>query len=388
MSDERNDRPMKVTALKIKNRHFSNWHSEVENRWDYDDLKADPTWCQDWISFDSCLFVAEQNRLYIGLTSIEGDIFWFFDRASRSFVSCGYKKLNHPFDAKFHRSLLQREKDGCLYAATALLHDIDRFWEAPGGAIVRYDPASGTLQQVAVPLPHIYIQGICLDQNSDVIYGIGAVPERMFSHDLKTGVSRDLGPISSGMEFVQGQNAELDDEGCTWSAWSITRAWQNSPGPDSKRLCKYDPKRERIIYFKTGLPKPGSANEYVRLDGLFNLGTGDLFASGGNGSLYRIETSSGKATWLGTPITDRASRLSSMKLGPDGCAYGVTGMEGRCEVIRFNPKTYKYELLGPVSSGEDQCWQVHDIAVTPDGTIYACENDNPRRSSFLWEIIL
>ena len=60
-----------------------------------------------------------------------------------------------------------------------------------------------------------------------------------------------------------------------------------------------------------------------------------------------------------------------MKVGPDGFAYGVTGMEGKCEVIRFNPKTDKYQLLGPVFAGEDRCWQIHDIAVTPDGTIYA-----------------
>jgi hypothetical protein len=63
-------------------------------------------------------------------------------------------------------------------------------------------------------------------------------------------------------------------------------------------------------------------------------------------------------------------------------------MEGKCEVIRFNPKTEKYDLLGPVSDGDDKCWQIHDIAVTPDGTIYACENDNPMRSSRLWEITL
>lgn len=379
---------MKATALKIKSRHFSNWHSEVENRWDYDDLVADPLWRQDWISFDSCLSVPEENKVYCGLTSIEGDIFWAFDRASRAFASCGYKRLNSPFDAKFHRSLLQRKKDGCLYAATALLHDIDRFWQAPGGAIVRYDPASGKIEKIAEPLPHIYIQGICLDEKLDVIYGIAAVPERMFSYDLNSGTSRDLGPISSGMEFVQGQNIELDDEGCAWSAWSVTRAWQNSPGPDSKRLCKYDPKQGRTIYFKTGLSKPGSPREYVRLDGLFNFGTGDLFATGGNGSLYRIEILTGKSTYLGTPIADRSSRLSSMKLGPDGYAYGVTGMEGKCEVIRFDPKTAKYKLLGTVADGEDKCWQIHDIAVTPDGTIYACENDNPTRSSFLWEIIL
>jgi hypothetical protein len=56
-------------------------------------------------------------------------------------------------------------------------------------------------------------------------------------------------------------------------------------------------------------------------------------------------------------------------------------MEGKCGVIRFNPKTDKYELLGPVVAGEDHCWQIRDIAVTPDGTIYTCENDNPFRSS-------
>jgi hypothetical protein len=379
---------MKITALKLKDRHFTNWHSEVENRWEYDDLRRDPTWREDWISFDSCLFLPEQDKLYCGLTSLDGDIFWAFDRSSRAFVNCGYKRINSPFDAKFHRSLVRREKDSCLYAATALLHDIDRFWEAPGGAIIRYDPKSGELERIAVPLPHVYIQAICLDQKLDIIYGIGAVPERLFLYDLRSSTARDLGPISSGCEFTQGQNIELDDEGCAWSAWSLTRAWQNSPGPDSKRLCKYDPRQGRTIYFKTGLPKPGSPREYVRLDGLFNFNTGDLFATGGNGSLYRIETATGKATFLGTPIEDRPSRLSSMKLGPDGWAYGVTGMDGKCEVIRFSPKTEKYELLGPVAVAEDRCWQIHDIAVTPAGTIFACENDNPYRSGYLWEIIL
>ena len=379
---------MKVTALKLKDRRFSNWRSEVENRWNYDDLYRDPAWFNDWISFDCCLFLAEKDILYCGLTHLGGDIFWAFDRGSRTFVSCGYKSLNDGFDAKFHRSLVRRESDGCIYAATALLHDIDRYWEARGGQIVKYDPAGGQLERIAVPMPHLYIQTICLDQQRGMIYGVTFTPERMFSYDLKAGIARDLGPISSGFEFTQAQNIELDDEGCAWSPWTVTRAWQSSPGPDSQRLCKYDPSTEKFIYFKTGLPKPDKESEYVKMDGLFNLGTGDLFAAGGNGFLYRIDTNTGKARYLGAPIVDRPSRLSSMKLGPDGAAYGVVGMEGNCEVIRFDPRCEKYDLLGPVIDGEQRCWQVHDIAVTPDGTIYACENDNPYRSSYLWEIIL
>jgi hypothetical protein len=207
-------------------------------------------WRKDWISFDSCLFVPDQNRLYIGLTSIEGDIFWYFDRATRAFVSCGYKKLNKPFDAKFHRSLLQRKKDGCLYGAT---RPPARHRQVLGSTRRGHRSLRSTVHEVrkhCCAIASYLYPGICLDPNLDVIYGIAAVPERMFSYDLNTGASRDLGPTSSGMEFVQAQNIELDDDGCAWSAWSITRAWQNSPGPDSKRLCKYDPKQGKIIYFQ------------------------------------------------------------------------------------------------------------------------------------------
>jgi hypothetical protein len=112
-----------------------------------------------------------------------------------------------------------------------------------------------------------------------------------------------------------------------------------------------------------------------------------MFATGGNGSIFRIDISTGYATCLGTPIADRPSRLSSMKLGRDGAAYGVAGMLGECQLIRFDPAAGRYELLGAVRDGDASCWQIHDVAVTPDGTIYACENDNPHRSSYLWEIV-
>ena len=154
------------------------------------------------------------------------------------------------------------------------------------------------------------------------------------------------------MEFIQGQNIELDAEGCAWSAWSVSRAWQNSPGPDSKRLCKYDPAQGRVQFFKTGLPS-SCGTRYERLDGLFNLNGDGLFATGGNGSLYRIDTQTGQARYLGGAIPDKPSRLSSLRVGPDGAAYGVTGMQGACELIRFDPCNGSWELLGPVRDGDN-----------------------------------
>ncbi|MDP6775424.1 MAG: hypothetical protein QGI83_01525, partial [Candidatus Latescibacteria bacterium] len=113
-----------------------------------------------------------------------------------------------------------------------------------------------------------------------------------------------------------------------------------------------------------------------------------LYASGDNGSIYRIDRETGMGTLLGTPVPDRRSRLTTLQPGPDGGAYGVTGRDGQCEVIRFDPETETYDLLGPVVDGDERCWQVHDVAVAADGTIYAGENDNPYRSGYLWEIQL
>jgi len=380
---------MKVKALRLQDVQYGNqWYDEVEDRWEYNDFLADPAWRQGWISMDCVLYNEEDDRVYLGITSFAADIFRAYDRATCEFVDLGYKRIAHPQDAKFHRSLVKWEKDGCLYAAIALLHDIDRFWEAPGGAIVRYDPKSGDLEKIAVPLPHIYIQSICLDQEQGVLYGQTLTPERMFSYDLSSGVARDLGPIGSGMAMAQGENIEMDGEGCPWCGWNVTRAWQSSPGVDSSRLCKYDPSVDKIHFFDAGLPNPDGSYGYVRVEGLFNLGAGCLYASGANGSLYRVDTETGMGTYLGTPISDRRSRLSSLRLGPDGAAYGVTGRDGQCEVLRFDPSTECYELLGPVVDGNDRCWQVHDLAVTPDGVLYAGENDNPYRSGYLWEITL
>jgi len=380
---------MKVKALKLQDVEYGNqWFDEIEDRWEFEDFRKDPAWRKGWISMDTAFYHADDDRVYLGITSFDADIFRAYDRKSGEFVDLGYGKIANPYDAKFHRSLVKWERDGCLYGAIALLHDVDRFWEAPGGAIVKYDPRSGQLEKIGIPMPHMYIQSICLDQERGIIYGFTFTPERMFRFNLADRRADDLGPISSGMCMAQGENIELDDDGCAWCGWSVTRAWQNDSGVDNFRFCKFDPQEDRIQFLDAGLPKPDGSYGYDKAEGLFNLGTGRLYASGANGSLYRIDMETGMGTYLATPIADRRSRLASIALGPDGAAYGVTGRDGQCEVIRFDPKTEKYELLGEVADGETRCWQVHDVAVADDGTIYAGENDNPYRSGYLWEIEL
>jgi len=189
--------------------------------------------------------------------------------------------------------------------------------------------------------------------------------------------------------MAQGENIVLDNNSCLWANWSLTRAWQSDPGPDAVRLCKYDPVQEQMVFFQKGLPRPDGKYGTAKAEAYFNFGDGFVYASAGNGSFYRIDPETGDATLLFTPTPDRRSRLSSMVKTEDGVAYGITGRDGNCEVMRVFYKNGTFEKLGPVATPEgDTMFQCHDIVATDDGVLYACENDNPYRSSYLWEIVV
>lgn len=73
----------------------------------------------------------------------------------------------------------------------------------------------------------------------------------------------------------------------------------------------------------------------------------------------------------------------------EGIAYGITGRNGKCELMRVNYKKGTFEELGEIKDDEGEVlWQCHDIVMTDDGLFYICENDKPYRSSYLWEIII
>ena len=385
-----NRRMRSIRSLKLRQESFGNqWVDAVLDHWHYDDFSQNHRWRQGWISFDCALYRPEEDRIYLGITSFDADIFRAYDRKRGEFLDLGYHKIANRFDGKFHRSLVQGN-DGCIYAAVALLHDVDKYLEAPGSPIVKYDPRAGTLTKLGIPFPHVYIQSLILDNQADMLYGICFPPEMLVSFDLKTGKSRNLGLVGSGIGgMTQGENIILDDEGCVWCNWSLTRAWQDSPGVDAMRFCKYDPRQQRMIFLDRGLPFPDGRYGTVKAESYFNFHDGYLYASGFNGSLYRIEPKTGNATFLFTPTPDRPSRLSSLVKTDGGMAYGVTGRKGKCELLQFNYREGTFEKLGEILDEEgNSLWQCHDILRTTDGRIYVCENDNPHRSSFLWEITL
>jgi hypothetical protein len=154
----------------------------------------------------------------------------------------------------------------------------------------------------------------------------------------------------------------------------------------------YDPEDGEIHYLDQGLPRQDGSYGYTRPEGLFNFGDGSLHVSGDSGALYRLDPDSGQAEFLFRAVdkNERRSRLASMRRGPDGLAYGVTGRDGHCDILRYDPKDGGYDLIGKLEDSEtgERAWQIHDVCLTPDGVLYAGENDNPSRSGYLWEVEL
>jgi hypothetical protein len=382
---------MRIKSLKLENHNYGRqWFDEVENRWTYADFLAHEEWKKGWISFDCALYNAGDDRVYVGITCFDARaIFQAYDRKSGQFIDLGYDRIADRFDAKLHRSLL-KHPNGRLYAAPALLHCPDRYVEAPGGAIIEFDPTTGHLQKLGIVLPHVYVQAMALDASRDVLYCQCFAPEYLASFDLHTREVRNLGLLGSGYSGpAQSENIVIDDDGCLWCAWSLTRAWQGESGPDASRLCKFDPRQDRTYFFQKGLPCSDGRLGSERPEAFFNFGDGWMYASGGNGSFYRIDPASGDAELLCTPTPNRPSRLSSLVKTGDGAAYGITGRNGQCELTRLDYRTGDFEKLGPIVDADGVAmYQCHDIVAADDGTLFACENDNPHRSSYLWEIRL
>ncbi|MCX5662172.1 MAG: hypothetical protein NTW19_21045 [Planctomycetota bacterium] len=378
----------RIRALKLKDGHFPRRQAidATYGSWDYDDFlkPANRKWRDAWISFDCLLADLERDIVWCGIATFTSDVLWAYERSTGKFRSMGYAKVGNKFDAKFHRSLLH-DNEGQVLAATALYHDPDRFLEAPGGALVSFDPQREKLRVIDRPLPHLYIQSIEIDRERNVLYGQTAYPEYFFSYDLATGKCTTLGTISGGQGLSQAETLVVDPHGTVWGCYGVCRAWANAVGSVGARLWSYHPDDKAPVYHRHGLPSLDGKG-FAKPDGVHLGPDGAVYMGSAEGALYRINSKNAKVEFIGKPAP--GARLTGMVNGHDGKLYGSCGRLGAANLFSLEPGSGKLTNLGPIFDPalEEQMYQCHNMCITPDGTIYGGENDVPWRSSYLWEI--
>ena len=382
---------MNVRALKLRDGHFPNFWQEVDPHWDYDDFKDEKgrEYFNNWISFDCLLADSVRNIVWCGIATFSGDIFYAYDRQTGTFRSLNFKQVGDEYDAKFHRALMF-DKEGIIWAATAMLHDPMQYMDAPGGAIVRFDPNSEVTEIVSRPLPHTYIQSLAIDRERGILYGQTYMHDLLFRFDISTQETRVLGSL--GINYYdttlsQAENIAVDKNGTLWGCYATNRAWGHSSGLNPYRLFRYHPDQDQLEFLKYGLPAINGSG-WDKIDGMITGADGAVYASTPPGLLCRIDPDNGKIEKIGVPGTGKLQRLSALISGPDDNIYGVSGKGGLAELFSLDLSSVKFTNWGPIYDEQinTMAWQIHDLAIMEDGTIYAGENDVPHRSSYLWEI--
>ncbi len=262
---------IKVNTYKIYDHNYTNWDTEVHNKWVYDDFISHDDYRKKWISI-TCLANDENNRnIYLGIGSFSQELLWKFNRDTKEITSLGYEKIADKYDGKLHRSLELDDK-GFLYGGVALFHDLDKQFEAKGGRIIKFDTSTKEFEILDIPVKRVYIQSIALDKEKKIIYGFGAVPEVFWKYDIAKKESKFIAYIGSGAEFCQSHCPVIDVYGRVWGTYGILRAFAFDTGPDSLRLFCYDHGKDEMNFFKHGLP-PVSGDK-GKIDTAINGGEG------------------------------------------------------------------------------------------------------------------
>ena len=129
-----------------------------------------------------------------------------------------------------------------------------------------------------------------IDEKRRLGYCQTFTPEYLVSFNLDTAESTVLGLTGSGIGMGQGENIVIDYRGRIWGGWSVTRAWQSSPGVDQYRLYRYDPDKDEIEFFRHGLPHLNNRSGWAHVDGMIAASKRHkIYCGSGEGGLFRID---------------------------------------------------------------------------------------------------
>jgi outer membrane protein assembly factor BamB len=222
------------------------------------------------------------------------------------------------------------------------------------------------------------------------VYGFTYPGEYLFRYDLETHTCRTLAFIGNGVILCQPHCPTLDGQGRLWGTWGESRAFEDVFGPVPVRIFCYDPDKDQFTWYSHGFPKV-DPKDPARVDHMMLADDGMIYVGTVSGGFSRLDPTTGEVEDLGRPFPN--PRLAGLVQTPDGIIYGGGNegygpeRRGEARLFAFDPRTGERTDLGPlfderVGMGAAK---VHMLVSAGDGVLYAGENDNIYRSSYLWE---
>ncbi len=344
-------------------------------------ITHDPKHRQEWLSTTTVRWHPGDGYVYLGLTQMDGDIFYRFDRETGEAECLDYLSIRVNNEVKIHRSL-EIAPDGRMIGASAGLITLKERETAPGGQIWSFDPQRNSYDVFGIPSPGDYVQHITVDFKRMVAYGCTYPVPWFFAFDLNA--RKTIRRVFIG---AYPHKSGIDDKGRVWTGYSATA----DVGDGENYLMCYDPDENTVEWTDLQLPAVGRKDD-KQMDDIVNFGDGYLYIGSVSGGFSRLDPENRKIEWLGKPA--RGMRLCGIDEGPDGdiyvttgANYGMKGEDGVTRAHRFDRKTKQFIDLGPIYDPEfgSGCFALHALSVDDSGTLWVGETDNSERSGCLWE---
>ncbi|MGD9497055.1 MAG: hypothetical protein AB7Y46_12230, partial [Armatimonadota bacterium] len=220
--------------------------------------------------------------------------------------------------------------------------------------------------RLAIPVPHEYIQTICLDPARRVIYGHCYPTPQMFAYHLDRGETVALG------RGVLPHRAGCDARGNLWGTIG-----------GGGQLFRYNPD-DGMQITDTVMPKLNGSVQAMNV--IYQAPDEELSYIGtSGGALLAFDTQAVSLTYLGKPLLD--ARIEGLQVAGDGLLYGCGGWY-ETEIFAYDREARRFHHLGPIADPalEIRCIIPHDMTIDEGGTIWTGETDMTGRSTAaLWE---
>jgi hypothetical protein len=206
---------------------------------------------------------------------------------------------------------------------------------------------------------------LAMDDCRDVIFGLSAPGNVLFSYEVAFGKFAELAKLGEGRiskvlcVTKDGTAYGVGEEGVVW---------------------RFDPQRGAVEFTNMRIPV-GKGKEHVSEASALVYDPEQHLIYGGtlvDGYLFKVDLRAERVICLGKPIDQRHVRC--LTVGNDGTVFGIAGDPGTgiCHLFRYDPPSGDLRDLGVLRTTLFKSWVAHEIdamCTNRDGHIVMGEND-------------
>lgn len=231
--------------------------------------------------------------------------------------------------------------------------------------MTEFNNTYGVIEKLLVPVPGEYIAALAIDNKQKIIYGLSRPGSQLFIYDIRRRKVSLKGQIDKEGRF--SPVLVLDGTGNLYAAGALGS------------LFKYDPVSDSLFKIPVTIPVLAGRSLYNGLDSaVFNEFDGKIYGgTSADGLLFAFNPETNSIQTIGKPASENS--CPALTIGHNGFVYGICGeKDGMARFFCYNPVSHSLNDLGMPLAASEEFWHGYEFGSActgPFGEIYLGEND-------------